>query len=404
MRWMRSPISLCLWLAIGIHQAPAADWNQWRGPSRDGVTDVSAWPDSFQDRLKLVWEQPLSPSYSGPIVHEGLVFTTETVDKANERVSAYDLESGKLAWSVQWQGAMAVPFFAASNGDWIRSTPICSQGRLLVLGMRDVLVCLNAKDGQELWRVDFPAELGTPLPAFGAVCSPLVDDSAVYVQTGGALVKLSLLDGSVLWKTLENAEGMMSSGAFSSPVIAELGGQRQLIVQTREELCGVDLGSGQVLWRQAIETFRGMNILTPLVIGDELFTSAYNGRSQMFRVSKTTEGGWAIEEVWEQNSQGYMSSPIRIGNQIYLHLKNERFTCLDAGSGEVKWTSSPMGKYWSLITNGKQILSLNDRGELRLIRPSESELEVIDEAKVAEDSWAHLAIQENLIIVRDLWP
>ncbi len=61
-----------------------------------------------------------------------------------------------------------------------------------------------------------------------------------------------------------------------------------------------------------------------------------------------------------------------------------------------------MGKYWSLITNGKQILSLNDRGELRLIRPSQDELEVIDEIKVADDSWAHLAIQDNLVIVRDL--
>ncbi len=208
---------------------------------------------------------------------------------------------------------MAVPFFAASNGDWIRSTPVCAEGRLVVLGMRDLMVCLNPKDGSEFWRVDFPAELGTPLPSFGGVCSPLVDDSAIYVQTGGALVKVALKDGSVIWKTLENAEGMMSSGAFSSPVIATLCGQRQLVVQTREELCGVDLATGEVLWRQPIETFRGMNILTPLIIGDQVFTSAYNGRSQMFRVSHSDGNGWAIEEVWEQKSQAYMSSPIVIG-------------------------------------------------------------------------------------------
>jgi hypothetical protein len=61
-----------------------------------------------------------------------------------------------------------------------------------------------------------------------------------------------------------------------------------------------------------------------------------------------------------------------------------------------------MGKYWSLISNGTQILSLNDRGELRLIRPSSTELEVVDELKVAEDSWAHVAIQDNQVIVRDL--
>ena len=194
----------------------------------------------------------------------------------------------------------------------------------------------------------------------------------------------------------------MSSGAFSSPVIATIGGERQLVVQTREELCGVDLATGQVLWRQPIETFRGMNILTPLVVGDQVFTSAYNGRSQMFRVTRGAEPGWNIEEVWQTNSQAYMSSPILIDDQIYLHLKNERFTNIGAKDGEVNWTSSPMGKYWSLVTNGQRILSLNDRGELRLIRPVPDELDVIDQMKVADDSWAHLAVQDNLVIVRDL--
>jgi outer membrane protein assembly factor BamB len=380
----------------------AIDWNQWRGPARDGIADQTPWPEALTNRLKLVWEQPLSPSYSGPIVHEGLVVTTETIDKSTERVSAYELGTGKLAWEVQWPGAMAVPFFAASNGDWIRSTPVCSEGRLVVLGMRDLLVCLNPKDGSEFWRVDFPAQIGTPLPAFGGVCSPLVDQGAVYVQTGGAVVKVSLSDGSLIWKTLENSEGMMTSGAFSSPVIATLCGQRQLIVQTRLELCGVDLESGQVLWKQPIETFRGMNILTPLIIGDQVFTSAYNGRSQMFRISHDSSAGWSVAETWEQNSQGYMSSPIRIGNDIYMHLKNERVTNLNAADGKVNWTSQPMGKYWSLVTNGSQILSLNDRGELRLIRPSSTELQIVDELEVAEDSWAHLAIQDNQVIIRDL--
>jgi outer membrane protein assembly factor BamB len=383
-------------------QAFAIDWNQWRGPARDGISDQTPWPEALNDRLKLVWEQPLSPSYSGPIVHEGLVFTTETIGKETERVSAYELATGKLAWEVQWPGAMAVPFFAASNGDWIRSTPVCSEGKLVVLGMRDLLVCLNPKDGSEFWRVDFPAQIGTPLPSFGGVCSPLVDAGAVYVQTGGAVVKVSLDDGSVIWKSLENNEGMMSSGAFSSPVIGTLCGKRQLIVQTRIELCGVDLETGEVLWKQPIEAFRGMNILTPLVIGDQIFTSAYNGRAQMFKISNDPSSGWKIEETWEQNTQGYMSSPIVIGNDIYLHLKNERFTNLSAADGKVNWTSQPMGKYWSLISNGTQILSLNDRGELRLIRPSSTELEVVDELKVAEDSWAHVAIQDNQVIVRDL--
>jgi len=380
----------------------AADWNQWRGPMRDGIVESDTWPAKLAGHLNLVWENSLSPSYSGPVIHNGLVFTTETVDKKFERVTAYNLQDGEQAWAVQWEGSMSVPFFAASNGDWIRSTPICAEGKLLVLGMRDLLVCLNPVDGTELWKVDFATEHGMPLPAFGAVCSPLVDDGAVFIQTGGAVCKLSLDDGSLIWKTLENADGMMSSGAFSSPVIAELSGVKQMVVQTRTDLCGVDIATGGVLWKEPIEAFRGMNILTPLVMDNKVFTSAYNGRAQMFDIAKDAAGTWSVSELWNQNTQAYMSSPIMVDGQIYLHLKNERFTSLDPSSGKANWTTPPVGKYWSMASNGQSILSLNDKGELRLITPNTEEYQLVDETKVADDSWAHLAVQGDLVIVRDL--
>ncbi|MGI9472521.1 MAG: PQQ-binding-like beta-propeller repeat protein, partial [Rubripirellula sp.] len=292
-------------LPMALGHAENPDWNQWRGPSRDSQLSEATWPDAFKGKLNLVWEKPHAPSYSGPITQDGVVFTTETIDKKTERVTAYDLASGDMVWKKEWPGAMAVPFFAASNGDWIRSTPAVSGDHLLVLGMRDVLVCLDPKTGNEKWRVDFPAAMGTPLPAFGACCSPLIDGDAAYVQTGGALVKIALKDGSVVWNSLEDSAGMMSSGAFSSPIIATLAGQRQLVVQTRQEMCGVDLATGSVYWSQPIESFRGMNILTPVIIGDRIFNTAHSGKAQMFEVSRADDGKWSVAEVWNQKSQGY---------------------------------------------------------------------------------------------------
>ncbi|WP_246109615.1 PQQ-binding-like beta-propeller repeat protein [Roseimaritima multifibrata] len=382
--------------------AESPDWNQWRGPARDGQLSGAVWPDALQDRLELIWEQPHSASYSGPVVSGDLVFTTETIEKETERVTAHRLDSGEVAWDAEWPGSMSVPFFAASNGDWIRSTPACTDSHLVVLGMRDVLVCLDPKSGDQLWRVDFPAEMGTSLPAFGAVCSPLIDGDAVYVQTGGALVKLSLADGKLIWKALENAAGMMSSGAFSSPTIATIAEKRQLVVQTREELCGVDRETGNVMWKQPIEAFRGMNILTPLVIGDRIFTSAHSGRAELFEIRRTPEGNWQVDEVWMQKSQAYMSSPILIGDSIYMHLKNQRLSSLSALDGAIHWTSTPFGKYWSMVSNGDKILALDNGGELLLIQSSKSELEILDRIKVAENSWAHLAVQGDRLIVRDL--
>ena len=171
-------------------------WPQWRGPNRDGQWTGPTWPDRLsKDSLQQVWRIPLGPSYSGPIVAEDLVFTTETKNKESEVVVALDRKTGKERWRAEWKGAMTVPFFAASNGSWIRSTPAYDGERLYVAGMRDLLVCLDAKTGKEVWRVDFVKELKTALPDFGFVCSPLLDGDAVYVQAGGSATKLDKKTG-----------------------------------------------------------------------------------------------------------------------------------------------------------------------------------------------------------------
>ncbi len=389
-------------VALPATAVEPSTWSQWRGPSRDSQIAGAEWPDKLKGSLELVWVHSHSPSYSGPVVNNGLVYTTETVGKKSERVTAYDLKTGDSVWTAEWAGAMSVPFFAASNGDWIRATPACTDTHLVVLGMRDVMVCLNPKTGDELWRVDFPKDMGTPLPSFGAVCSPLIDEGAVYVQTGGALVKLDLNDGSVIWKALANAAGMMSSGAFSSPTIHTIADKRQLLVQTRTELCGVELETGKVLWKEAIQAFRGMNILTPLAFGNRVFTSAHSGKAQLFEIVRTPEDGWKVNELWTQKTQAYMSSPVLIGESIYMHLKNQRFSALSTQDGEIRWTSSPFGKYWSMVSNGKNILALDNSGELLLINANDDSLDVADQIKVADDAWAHLAVQGDLVIVRDL--
>jgi outer membrane protein assembly factor BamB len=377
-------------------------WPQWRGPSRDGQWTGPAWPERLsKDSLKLLWRIPLGPSYSGPIVSEDLVFTTETKNKESEVVIALDRKTGKERWRAEWKGAMTVPFFAASNGSWIRSTPAYDGGRLYVAGMRDVLVCLDAKTGKEEWRVDFVKELKTPLPDFGFVCSPLLHGDAVYVQAGASVVKLDKKTGKIIWRALEEKGGMMSS-AFSSPVIATFSGKRQLVVQGREKLAGVDLENGDVLWSQVVPSFRGMNILTPTVVGDAIFTSSYQNKAWLYTISKEKDR-YTVSESWNSKAQAYMSTPVVIGGHAYLHLQNQRFTCIDLKTGERTWTSNGFGKYCSLVAQGDRILALDQRGFLLLIKANPKEFELIDEMKISDaDTWAHLAVSGDELFIREL--
>ena len=383
-------------------EVATSTWPQWRGPTRDGQVRGMNWPDSISEQnLARQWRVELAPSYSGPIVSESAVFVTGTTDKKTEIVLALDRKSGRELWRAEWPGTLTVPFFAASNGSWIRSTPALDGDNLFVAGMRDVLVSLHAKTGREQWRVDFVKEFQSPLPAFGFVSSPLVDGDSLYVQAGAAVVRLHKATGKVVWRVLQDDGGMLGS-AFSSPILTPLDGRRQLIVQTRETLAGVDPESGDVLWTPKVPSFRGMNILTPVVFGEAIFTSSYQNKSWLYTVTKT-DGKFQVEEEWSNNVQGYMSTPVVIDGHAYLHLQNQRFSCINLTTGERTWTSRPFGKYCSLVCRGDRILALDQRGKLLLIKANPKEFELVGEFQASDqDTWAHLAVCGEEVFVREL--
>jgi outer membrane protein assembly factor BamB len=388
-------------LGSAADEASAA-WAQWRGPSRDAFVPTPAWPGTLAgETLKPLWRVDLGPSYSGPIASDSVVFTTATDEQKWEVVRAFESQTGKQLWETRWEGAMQVPFFAASHGNWIRATPALSDDRLYVAGMRDVLVCLDARTGQEIWKLDFPAKLKSPLPAFGFASSPLVLGEHVYVQAGAALTKLNKATGEVVWQSLRDDGGMYGS-AFSSPYFTKLCGIEQLVVQTRTQLAGVAPEDGRQLWSQEIPAFRGMNILTPTVLDDTIFTSSYGGKSLLLRVEKT-DTGFAVREAWNQRSQGYMSTPVIIDGHAYLHLRNQRFTCLDLKTGEERWTTKPYGQYWSLVAQGRRILALDERGDLLLIEANPQEFKLLDSRHVSDSpTWGHLAVCGDMLYVREL--
>ena len=45
----------------------------------------------------------MGKGYSGPIVSDELVFSTESIDEY-ELIRAYNRQDGKLVWQTQWEG------------------------------------------------------------------------------------------------------------------------------------------------------------------------------------------------------------------------------------------------------------------------------------------------------------
>lgn len=381
--------------------AGSAEWNQWRGPHRDGRVTGEHWPSDLSG-LELLWRIELGKGYSGPLVVGDQVYVTESVGKDREAVRALARDDGSQRWSVTWPGKGKVPFFAARNGDWIRATPLHDGEAIYVGGMEEVLVKLDAASGEEIWRVDFPARFGAQIPDFGFISSPLIDGDSLFVQAANSIVSLDKQTGETLWRQLGSTSDIYSSGAFSSPVLARLAGRKQLLVQTREVLFGLNPATGEVLWEQPVPSFRGMNILTPMVHNDHILTSTHRHGTFFYSIS---EGGERLQsrEVWKNKVQGYMSSPVAVDGFAYLHLGNGRMACLDLASGSECWISKPFGKYWSLAVQKDKMLALDEGGELILMRANPEELQVLDRRQISDQpTWGHLAVRGDEIFVREL--
>ena len=364
-------------LNFGSIDPLASDWNQWRGNHTDGSFKGSPWPNSLNEsNLEESWStDKLGASYSGPISDGQYVFTTEST-KGKESVLAYNLKDGELKWKQTWAGEMKVPFFAARNGSWIRSTPAVANGKVFVVGMRDHFLCLDAKNGKLIWEINFPKKYDTPLPDFGFASSPLVDEKYVYVQAGASFSKIEQETGTVVWRALNDKGGMYGS-AFSSPTLAKINNNDLILVQTRSHLNGVNRLDGKVLWDRPIKAFRGMNILTPLAFEDGIFTSTLFFTSFKIITSKAI---------------------------AYLHLRSNRFACYDLKTGKEQWFSSKsFGKYMSLVVNGDKILALDQKGILYLIKADPEKLNILSEREIVDgESWAHLGIQGKKMMIRSL--
>ncbi len=399
---MTMKILLPFLLAVPALVSAAPDWLEWRGPTRNGNIHLGAapWPERLtKENLRKIWSADLAEGYSGPIISGNRLFTVETKDKEREIVRAFDRKTGKQIWESAWAGKAKVPFFAAKNGSWVRSTPACDGKTLYVGGMRDVLVALDAATGNERWRVDFPQAEQTARPQFGFVCSPLLAKDHIYVQAGAALRKIRKSDGKTVWKALEDERAMWGE-AFSSPVRATMGGRDQILVQTRMSLAGVAPGDGKVLWSTPVKAFRGMNILTPTAIGDNVFTATYGGGSFYFKVDeKGAAQTWNNEKL-----EGFMSSPLAIDGKIYLHGRDKRLHCLDPAQRKVLWsTKNKFGEYWSMVANRNRVLALDQDGDLILFDADPSGFKLVDRLQVSERStWAHIAVCGSEIYIRDL--
>src|SRR6266852_4831741 len=172
----RSVMLACLML-IGADSVRAKDWPQWRGPNRDAkVTGFNA-PKTWPKELTQKWKVTVGEGVATPALVGDKLYVFARQD-GNEVTRSLDAASGKELWQDKYESLGATGPASGFSGP--RSSPTVANGKVVTIGVRGMISCLDAASGKKLWRKDeFQA-----WPQFHPSSSPLIVDGLCIAQLG----------------------------------------------------------------------------------------------------------------------------------------------------------------------------------------------------------------------------
>ena len=374
----------------------AADWPQWRGPNRDGVSTetglLTAWPEGGPRKL---WEQPSGPGYSSLAVAQGRVISM-VQDGRSEAVVCWDAETGREIWR-----HLTPAYFKHKFGNGPRSTPTIDGDLVFSVGATGIMNCLRVvKDKPELlWTKPLLEEFGAKNLEWGVSFSPLVVGDLVYTNPGGpegrSLVALDKRTGAVRWQALDDFAGN------SSPVLADIAGQKQIVFFTETGLVAVTPDQGKLLWRFPWQTEFGASIATPIVVGDFVFVSSGYGKGcAMVKVESTGQGLEARLVYKNRNMRTHFTSCVRHQEHLY-GFNDTSLTCMELRTGKVAWMERGFDKGSLTLADG-HLFILGEYGTLAVAEASPEAYREKGRFQFSENRcWTVPVIANGKMYVRD---
>jgi len=356
-----------------------------------------------------VWRVPIGEGFAAPVVAGGKVFYSDN-QNAQEVAHVADAGTGQELWKA--------PIFSSHKdgfGIGPRCAPTADGDRVFFQSCKGEFKCLSAQDGKVLWRTNFVDDFGAiyigekgkaaGAGRHGANGASLVDGDHILVQVGGlngaSIVAFDKTDGKVAWKSQNDQT------AYAAPFMATIDGVRQFISFTAEALIGLDPAEGKLLWRMPLKTALGRHVTTPVVWNDLVIVGSHQIGLVATRITHSADG-FAATEAWvNKDAAMNFSSPALVGDALYGLGPAKNVMCIDPKTGQTFWektglvvTSGDRAEAAFLVM-GKNILMLNDSGELVLFAADPKEYREISRVQVCGNTWCNPAYVDGKLYLRD---
>jgi outer membrane protein assembly factor BamB len=329
----------------------AADWPRWRGPEANGISQETGWKSVWKDgELKTLWKAEIGIGFATMSVANGKVYAMGNLGKSGNKDVVYCLDAGTGAevWKFSYECKLDPNLYEGGPS----ATPTVEGDRVYTLSKEGHFFCFNAANGALVWSNNVADVTGAKRPDWGFASSPYIDGDVIVLNAGTAGSGFDKNTGRMLWCSGKEKAGYATAVPFGT------GDSRCLLIESAAILVAIK-PDGTELWRHPWKTQYGGNIADPVVVGDRIFlSSGYKQGAGLVSVTNGKPVG-----VWaNKNMQNHLACSVYWNGFVY-GVDESQLRCIDPNTGDVKWTEPSTGKGTLMMADGKLII-LSEKGEL----------------------------------------
>ena len=336
---------------------PVKGWLAWRGPEQCGVSRETGLPDKVDPKNPL-WRADF-PGQSTPVIANGRLFIMGYLGEGadlQEGVACFDAETGEKLWQQLYNDFLSDTIYLR----YATASPAIDPetANVFIQGTQGILAGFTP-DGKLLWRRSLMEEFGRLTFPNARTASPVIDGDLVITRgitanwgaQGPAADRFYAFDkktGELVWSS--SPSDRPRDNSFSHPYVGWNKGKRVIYSALGDgSVAAINARTGEPIWR--VPLFRAGINATVLVHNNDKLIAIFGvpyepGQLIALKLpdvepTNAAAGPLVLEreklQLWAADVSTSTSSPILVGDMIYVVAEKGDLCAVDANTGAIKW-------------------------------------------------------------------
>jgi outer membrane protein assembly factor BamB len=379
--------------------ACGADWPNYRGANYNGISEETAWKATWpQSGPKVLWTAELGTGFATMTVVKGRVYSMGNIKingKEHDVVWCLNAVTGDEIWKYAYEEPLAAKNFEGGPC----ATPTVKDGRVYTFSRTGKVFCLNAETGAVVWQEDMAKTYGVQPPTWGFSSSPVILDGILYLNAGSTGAALKAADKSLVWLNGKSGAG------YASIMPCTVNEKPYVLTFASNEIAWLDPKTGAVAFTEEWKTSYGVNAADPIPVADGrvFISSGYGYGCGLLAI----ENGQVKQVYKNKDMKNQCYGSVLLNGYVYGFDGQVggggALTCLKVNTGEMAWRqkNKDLGTGTVLLA-GDRLIVLGEQGHLFVVKAAPDGYQEIASAKILNKKcWTVPALANGLLYARD---